>query len=301
MPETPMTIDEEYENTDDNEVQEDIDSIGEESEERFYSQESTEFSELMAQASEEFAQVDVQLEVTNDIELQDLRYQGTESSESLSDSGGSEDAEYDDISSLSEEQHRGAGEARRKGRFFTRFKFISWVAGTLVSQLSLAFLIFKYANDKDNEVPETMQDQLTPEQIEAIRRRAELWRDLPDDQFWDALADFCKNWSPSWQAQLLILTYIKAWSKPAQWSWTKADKLAQINQLIETYGDSDPKSCSVIYRKAKTLTFDGNQDGRPEKLPRLIAADVVDLAISDIMHLEQIKNQSATSSLTKVA
>jgi hypothetical protein len=170
--------------------------------------------------------------------------------------------------------------------WYARWKFWSFVTGIVsVTPGTAAFIYLLVVMGKD-------PTELTEEQKEQIKRQAQRWRDMPDEQYWDAMADYCDRWNPSWTAQILFMDYtqeLKPQSEcvPAEWTWASGDDQYDFAvQLANAYGDQTdlPRKSGVVYRTLANLKYAGDPSnpGVPVSFSRYVAADTAKLALTYI-------------------
>jgi hypothetical protein len=180
----------------------------------------------------------------------------------------------------------------RKGRLFARAKGISLLLAislTVSSMTSLILAIFFAARPNFQPGPPP-EDGLTPEERSVLVEAVERWRNLDNEAVWQAIATFTDSWDPSWQAQILMMDTIKKLSQPLSqpWTWRGDDAVSYVLALVEAYDSfSAPpafqKRARALYVAVGPMKYDVMNDGKPIPLPRQVAADLVELAITGII------------------
>jgi len=182
------------------------------------------------------------------------------------------------------------GTQNRKGRLAARASSLSLLLGistTVASMASLVFEAFFAARPSSGPPPD---DGLTADQRAVLVAAVESWRDLDDAAMWQAVANFTDSWNPSWQAQILMMDTVKKLSRPLDkpWIWRGGDAVAYVLALVAAYRSfSAPppgqNRARALYVAVAPMKYDRMNDGNPVPLPRQVAADLVELAITDIV------------------
>jgi hypothetical protein len=179
------------------------------------------------------------------------------------------------------------GTQERKGRLFARVKGIALLTSLTSATVAIAALIISIFNVSRSG---TQAPGLTPAQIAAIQKQIDRWWSLSDADLWAAVVTYCDRWNPSWQAQILMMDTIKKLSRPLPgqgWLWRGTDLSDHVEALVNTYGDftagAGQARSRILYVRVAALTYDGLTVGTVAALPRQVAADLVELAITDIV------------------
>jgi hypothetical protein len=182
------------------------------------------------------------------------------------------------------------GTQNRKGRRFARAKGISLLLGIASTASGAASLILAiYLASKDGGAG-SGGGGLTDAQGKLLTDQIKKWQDTPDSDMWDAVANYMDSWNPSWQGQLLMMDTIKQLATPLTktWVWRDSDAALWARRLVDVYGaNTTPPAgknrARVIYETVKTMSYTVDNKGTLVALPRQIAADLVELAITDIV------------------
>lgn len=132
---------------------------------------------------------------------------------------------------------------------------------------------------------------LTDAEKKIIEDQVARWQDLPDATVWSSVVQFCERWNPSWMSQTLMMDTLKGLSKPLaqSWSWRGDDQAERVQRLVDAYGDHRPTDGTprspVLYRTVAAMAYDGFAPGTQVALPRAVAADLIELAIAQIILL----------------
>ncbi len=192
-----------------------------------------------------------------------------------------------EVQELRDKSIRGAD---KKKVWYARWKFWSFV--TSIVAATPGTLVFIYLLVIMREDP----PELTEEQKEQIKRQAQRWRDMSDEQYWSAIADYCDRWNPSWAAQLLFMDdtqELKPLSQcvPPEWNWALGDDQYDFAmQLANAFGDQSvtPRKSGVLYRALADLTYAGDASNPRVAVPfpRWVAADTAKLAIAYVANAQ---------------
>jgi hypothetical protein len=178
------------------------------------------------------------------------------------------------------------GNQPRRKRLVTRLKTWALVLGVA----SFGYTLIKAIAEAVIAGQTPKAPGLSQQEKDKIVDRVKLWLKLPEKVVWTQMADYCDSFNPSWQAQILMVDTIKDLSPLLTeiWTWRDDDLALAVDKVVDAYGQFQPAKnqhqTSAIYRSLIGLTYDGYTKGMPVALPRVIAADVAELAIVEILH-----------------
>ncbi|MFP4101216.1 hypothetical protein [Coleofasciculus sp.] len=192
-----------------------------------------------------------------------------------------DDARLRRLEKIVEEQRNNIGKEKRSSRDKARTRIVKVLLGLTVA-VGVATFLFIYIKGKEPEP----SDKFTSDDVKTAKEIVERWRNLPDAEMWQSIADYADQYKPSLETQMLMMGYIKNWAdNPSfKWEWEAIEKYEHIQQLEESYAKEEKSS--EIYCTVASMTYKGNP------LPRGIAADICELALADIIAARQQSDNS---------
>lgn len=183
--------------------------------------------------------------------------------------------------------------APRKGRILCKVK--TWacvvsVVGTVVGIGTLIVHILKLLEGKGGAIPpfELAPDQgLSEEGEKDALKMVARWQSLTEGEFWGYMSGMSGRQTPSLQGQVLMMSLIKMTAAPMQdkFVWKSgADKAAAVKNCLAAYKAKN--ASHALYDFIKDYRYQGHT------LPRQIAADVVELAIHQLLVKAKLSRSS---------
>lgn len=123
--------------------------------------------------------------------------------------------------------------------------------------------------------------ELLPEDLqESASQLYTQWREQPESDFWKTMAAYPQaDPKATLMDHIYFCQFIKVIAPSRDlWMWEKgADQLAIINDLVNLYHQAEEPSVAIFYNAIAQQTYQG------QTLPRDVAADLVELAIAQIL------------------
>jgi hypothetical protein len=287
-------IDEDEGRASDEEVEKETDEVSERAMRKLYNMQEGEIAKFKKIFGGLEGEIGLRASIRNYVDVADARYDLNDIKDQIDDFARRHrrieiENRRAEARAYREEQ---VGTQERKGRLFARAKAISLLLGIAatadaVAATIVAIFVATHSNNQPGPPPE---DGLTPEQRASLIGAVEGWRKLDDAAVWRAMADYCDSWNPSWQAQILMMDTIKKLSHPLNrpWVWQGDDALTYVRTLVGAYGSftTPPpgENCArALYVAVEPIKYDVMNDGKLVPLPRQVAADLVELAITEIV------------------
>ena len=180
----------------------------------------------------------------------------------------------------------GIARTRRRYRHITQTKYLALyigVGGIIVSALgsvatgaiSLIALVLAETRDGDKE---PKLPGLSDEDKKHIRDLVKRWQSLDEDTFWDTMADYVTNWTPSVDAQILFMRYTKIlFGHEEKWTWDSEEPESEARKYVDAFATD--RSFADLYRSARD--YRSNSGMRP---PRNATASLCEVALCIIRH-----------------
>ncbi|MFF2374583.1 hypothetical protein ACFVUW_09395 [Streptomyces xiamenensis] len=155
------------------------------------------------------------------------------------------------------------------------------VVGTLVGVGTLIVHILKLLEGKGGDIPpfELAPDQgLSEEGEKDALKMVARWQSLGEGEFWGYMSGMSDRQNPSLQGQVLMMSLVKMAAAPIhdKFVWKSgADKAAAVKSCLAAYKAKN--ASHALYDFIKDYRYQGHT------LPRQIAADVVELAIHQLL------------------
>lgn len=158
---------------------------------------------------------------------------------------------------------------------------------------NLIYTLFVYEHKGQNwqatEVPGAFKQQI----ILVYHK----WLDeVGEEEFWDYVAQYCETATVTQEATEVVeyptladqiyfthvVSVIANRSDDELWQWESGDDLvANMNDLVSLYNNSANQSTGVLYRQASKIRY------QEQALPRYIAADLLSLALTEILNAKE--------------
>ena len=186
------------------------------------------------------------------------------------------DADQKKLTDLNESEHKKkpSKEARN-----LHVQYVMGITGVVTLLFSAGSFVYLAVKDNANG----RNDLSDPE----IRRLANAWKDKPDVDFWDEMANyFEKNPQIPMVEEANVLKVIQPLCRETGWVWASKE---EFNRAVSEFSsDIQSGNTAPAYREVTVRTYYSiDAPNTPALLPRRIACDVLNLAIARYLRQQQ--------------